>query len=99
VQRAIASVANLNDVGLSNDTAHGFRLFANRLTPGEFLDALIERHEEVQASKKKLSWLDRIEGDWTVRTPYRNQSGDLKDEIWAHPMRLVTLANFLRETA
>lgn len=99
VQRAIASVANLNDVGLSNDTVNAFRLFANRLTPGEFLDALIERHEEVQGSKKKLSWLDRIEGDLTVRTPYRNQSGNLKDEIWAHPMRLVTLANFLRHTA
>lgn len=98
VQRAIASVAALNDVGLSTVTASGFRLFVRKHTPREFLDALVERHEEVQANKKKLSWLDQLEGDWTVRIPYRNQSGDLKDEIWTHPMRLETLANFLVET-
>lgn len=99
VQRAIASVEKLDDVKLSNATSLGFRLFARRLTPGEFFDALVERHEEVQATKKKLLWLDRIDGDWTVRIPYRNQSGDLKDEIWTHPMRIATLAKLLAETA
>jgi len=96
--RAIASVAELNDAELSNDTMHGLRLFARSLTAREYLDAIMERHEEVQASKKKLSWLDQLGGDWTVRLPYRNQGGDLKDEIWTHPMRLVTLSKFLRET-
>ena len=99
VQKAIDSTAHLGDVGLSNEVVDGFRLFANRLTAGEFFDALIARHEQVQASKKKLSWLDQIDGNWTVRTPYRTQDNDLKDETWAHPMRLVTLARFLRETA
>lgn len=100
VQRAIDSVAGLEDeVGLSNETVHGLRLFDRSLTPSEFLDALIERHEEVQARKKKLSWLDQLKGDWTVRTPYRQQGGDLKDDAWVHPMRLLTLANFLARTA
>lgn len=99
VRRAIDSVAELNVDGLSNDIVYGFRLFTDQLTPGAFLDALIARHEEVQSNKKKLSWLDRIQGNWTVRIPYRSQSGDLKDEIWVHPMRVVTLANFLTETA
>ena len=99
VQQAIASVDKLDDVGLSNETVQGFRLFASRLTPREFFDAIIERHEEVQTNKKKLSWLDHLEGDWTVRIPYRKQSGDLKDDIWTHPMRLATLAKFLAETA
>ncbi len=99
VQRAIDSVAKLDDVGLDNDTTHGLRLFAHRLTASDLLDALIERHEEVQANKKKLSWLDQLGVDWTVRTPYRQQSGDLDGDVWAHPMRLVTLANFLAKTA
>ncbi len=99
VQRAVAAVAELDDVALSNEAAHALRLFAARVTPVQFLDGLIERHEEVQANKRKLSWLDQIESDWTVRTPYRNQSGDLDDEVWTHPMRLTTLARFVAETA
>ncbi|WP_292931395.1 hypothetical protein [Noviherbaspirillum sp.] len=98
-QRAKDSVAELDDVGLHNEALHAFQHFTRQLTPTELLDALIARHEEVQASKNKLSWLDQIEGDWTVRTPYRNQNGDLNDETWTHPMRIATLANFLRETA
>jgi len=99
VQHAVISVAELDHVELSNETAHAFRLFTGRLTPVQFFEALIERHEEVQASKRKLSWLDQIDGAWTVRTPYRKQDGDLDDSVWTHPMRLVTLANFLTETA
>ncbi|WP_199542029.1 hypothetical protein [Paraburkholderia kururiensis] len=99
VQRAIASVAELDDDGLSSETAHALRLFERRMTPGSFLEAIIQRHEEVQAGKKKLSWLDQIDGEWTVRLPYRNQSDDLNDEFWTHPMRVETLARFLRETA
>ena len=99
VNRAITSIDELSDVALSHDTAFGFKLFASRLAPTQLLDALIERHEEVQRNKRKLSWLDQLDGDWTVRPPYRNQSGDLRDETWTHPMRLVTLATFLAETA
>lgn len=99
VNRAIDSVTALDDIGLRNETLHGLRLFTTKLDPREYFDALIDRHEEVQANKKKLSWLDQLEGEWTVRIPYRNQTGDLNDEIWTHPMRMVTLANFLTETA
>ncbi|NPT39721.1 hypothetical protein GNZ11_35375 [Paraburkholderia xenovorans] len=98
-QRAIDSVAELADPGLSSETAHALRLFERPVTPRSFLEAIIERHEEVQTSKKKLSWLDQIDGEWTVRVPYRNQSDSLNDEIWTHPMRVETLARFLRETA
>ncbi|AIS96924.1 hypothetical protein [Burkholderia thailandensis] len=99
VKQAIASMSELDEVELGKQAALVLERFAAPFTPHEFLHALIERHEDVQAGKNKLSWLDRINGDWTVRIPYRNQSGDLNDEIWVHPMRLVTLANFLTETA
>jgi hypothetical protein len=52
----------------------------------------------VQSVKQKLPWLDQIDGDWMVRTPYRNQDGNLDDANWVHPMRIVTLANLLRWT-
>jgi hypothetical protein len=99
VQKAIGAVGELDDEALSAEVARELRLFARNFKPNEFLDVLIERHEEVQARRKKVSWLDQLEGDWTVRTPYRNQNDDQKDGIWAHPMRLMTLANFLAETA
>ncbi|MFV3378735.1 hypothetical protein ACNE9Y_31985, partial [Pseudomonas sp. NY11226] len=84
---------------LASETLQALQSFALPLTPATFLDALIGRHEAVQAGKRKLSWLDQIDGEWTVRAPYRNQSLDLKDEIWTHPMRLQTLATFLAQTA
>lgn len=99
VQRAIQSVDALDDAGLSNDTRRAFREFERPHTPVSFLDALIARHEAVQASKKKLSWLDQFDGELTVRIPYRNQNDDLNDKLWTHPMRVETLSRFLRETA
>ena len=98
VRRAVDSVAELDDENLTYETANAGRLFARQLSSSEFLDALIERHEEVQAKKKKLPWLDQLGNDWAVRTPYRNQGLDLKDDVWTHPMRLVTLARLLAET-
>lgn len=99
VKQAIASIAKLEDEHLFQEAAHGLQHFTHLLTPSDFLEALIRRHEEVQSNKKKLLWIDELDGDWTVRPPYRNQSIDLKDDIWTHPMRLVTLAKFLEETA
>jgi hypothetical protein len=98
VQRAIASVSQLEN-GLAHDTATNFLLFDRRLTPDQLFEALLERHEQVQAGKGKLCWLDRLSEEWTVRVPYRNQPGVLDDEVWTHQMRLTTLARFLSETA
>lgn len=69
VKQAITSISELDEVGLGNQAALVLERFAAPFTPHEFLHALIERHEDVQASKDKLSWLDRINGDWTVRIP------------------------------
>jgi hypothetical protein len=104
VRRAMDSVSEVSDSSqINNELAHltatNFSLFDASLTPRDFLDALLDRHEEVQAAKGKLSWLDQLAGEWTVRTPYRDQPGDLEDTSWIHPMRLTTLARFLWETA
>lgn len=98
-QRAIDAVSEVGDEGLVSETLQALQSFALSLTPAMFLDALIVRHEAVQAGKRKLSWLDQIGAEWTVRAPYRNQSLDLNDETWTHPMRLQTLATFLTQTA
>ncbi len=94
-KRAIDSVAELCDDGLSLETVNAFSPFMSTFTAEQFFDRLTYRHEDVQAAKQRLSWLDRLNGDWTVRTPYRNQDGNLSDATWTHPMRLATLANLL----
>jgi hypothetical protein len=99
VRRAIDSVAALDDDALAHETELGFGLFQDVSSVQAFFDALVARHEQVQAGKKKLSWLDRLDADWTVRSPYRNQTIELSDDVWTHPMRLVTLANLLARTA
>lgn len=98
-RRALDSVCELDDTSLAIDAMKTLQPFARNFTAAEFFDMLLERHEHVQASKNKLSWIDRIDGEWTVRTPYRSQSGELNDDTWTHPMRLTTLALFLAETA
>jgi hypothetical protein len=97
--RAIDAVGELGDASLSLEALNSLSPFASTFTAEQFFDSLTERHDEVQSSKQKLSWLDRLDGDWTVRTPYRNHDGNLDDAKWTHPMRLVTLANFLGWTA
>ena len=97
VRKALESAERADPV-LRQDMARSFELFQSGMGPAQFFDVLVERHEQVQADKKKLSWLDQLDKKWVVRIPYRNQSIDLKDEIWTHPMRLVTLAKFLAET-
>lgn len=98
VRKAIDSVAALGDETLAHDAEHGLCAFQDKLSAHTFFDALTTRHEQVQATKGKLSWLDQIDGDWTVRSPYRDQTEDLNDERWVHPMRLVTLAKLLAKT-
>lgn len=99
VRQAVDSVAALGDDAFAHEVEHGLAHFQGELSTQKFFDALIARHEEVQADRKKLSWLDQLDGDWTVRSPYRNQTDELHDDVWTHPMRLVTLANLLARTA
>ncbi|RZA30796.1 MAG: hypothetical protein EOP02_00250 [Proteobacteria bacterium] len=98
-QCALDSVCALDDTSLANDAMQMLQSFARNFTAAEFFDVLLERHEHVQTRRNKLSWIDRIDDEWTVRTPYRSQSGQLDDNAWTHPMRLTTLAAFLAETA
>lgn len=99
VRKAIDSVAELDDQDLAHQAEQGFAPFQRGATPVCFFDTLVARHEEVQAARGKLSWLDQVDSDWTVRTPYRNQTDVLHDDVWTHPMRVVTLANLLARTA
>jgi hypothetical protein len=98
-QRAMDSVSALGDEGLAVDAMRALQPFARHFTSGGFFDMLIERHEQVQHSRNKLSWIDRIDKDWIVRAPYRGQNDALDNSAWTHPMRLVTLARFLAVTA
>ncbi|GAA4758454.1 hypothetical protein [Gordonia alkaliphila] len=75
-----------------------FEAFTEPLDPLQFAQALITHHHRVQANKAKLSWLD-VDGDgWRVRRLFRDQP-ELDPTAWLHPMRLTTIAIFLKATA
>lgn len=94
---AVRSAAAV-DEGLGGEVAECLQRFGRDLSPSDFFDALLGRHQEVQAAKGKLMWLDEIGGGFVIRPPYQNQSLDLDAAVWTHPMRLHTLVAFLRET-
>lgn len=98
VRRAMDAVALL-DEALAHKVADGFSLFDRALSPAEFVDALISRHQQVQEAKGKRMWIDPIRGKWVIRPQAPGQSLDLDDSHWTHPMRITTLVDFLRATA
>jgi len=96
VRRAIDSAAAYDDTRALQVTT-ALSSFEPRMAAGDLFDTLISRHGDVQADKGKRIWLDQIAGGWCVRAQYRQQSV-ADDEWWVHPMRLLTLTQFLRET-
>lgn len=97
VSTAIAAVENL-DVGIATSVVESLSMFESVRRRTEMFDALMDRHETVQAAKAKRSWLDAYADDWLVRGPYQNQPF-ASEGAWSHPMRLRTLVQFLRETS
>lgn len=97
-KHAIDAVAAL-DESLAHKVADGFAHFDRAMAPAEFVEALIERHQQVQEAKGKRMWIDPIRDKWVIRPQAPEQSLDLDDDLWAHPMRVTTLAEFLRATA
>lgn len=97
-RRAIDAVAAL-DESIAHKVADGFTHFDRAMAPGELVESLIERHRQVQEAKGKRMWIDPIRDKWAIRPQAPAQSLDLDDALWAHPMRVTTLAEFLRATA
>lgn len=98
VRRAVDAVGELDD-GLGIDASIALGAFSQPFDAASFIEALIARHEQVQAAKGKRMWIDAIGSEWFVRTPYRRDWGQLDNQIWTHPMRMETLLNFLVQTA
>ncbi|CCH78211.1 hypothetical protein BN12_2620026 [Nostocoides japonicum T1-X7] len=99
VRRAVEATTEL-DEGLAMDVGSALGDVDRGFTAHEFVEALIARHQQVQAGKGKRMWIDEIKhGWWFVRSPYRRDWGVLDDEAWTHPMRIQTLLGFLARTA
>ncbi|GAB92723.1 hypothetical protein [Gordonia rhizosphera] len=98
VSHAIEAASNLDDQ-LAADISNCLNGFEETMDPAAFVNRLLSRHDQVQTDKQKRLWIDPHGKNWLVRPPYRNQSVDLTNTNWIHPMRLKTLANFLQETA
>ncbi|MGW0024718.1 hypothetical protein [Rhodococcus sp. NPDC003383] len=95
--RAVEAVGALDET-VASDVSQLLSRFDRNLTPPEFVTSLILRHQDVQEAKHKRMWLDHLNNRWVVRPPYRNRSLDLDNAYWTHPMRVNTLATFVRET-
>jgi len=97
VSRAEESAAAYDDT-LAFQVSSAFEAFASPMKAEDLFETLIGRHAAVQAAKGKRTWLDEIAGGWCVRPQYREQVVHDDDSMWVHPMRIATLAQFLRET-
>jgi hypothetical protein len=97
VKIALAAAEKL-DVGVATDVTESLCSFEHIHGSTDLLDALMERHEKVQAAKAKRSWFEAYAEDWLVRGPYQSQRV-VPEGSWSHPMRLRTLVQFLQETS
>lgn len=97
-KRAVDAVAEL-DESLAHEVVECVSHFNRAMTAVEFVNALINRHQQVQEAKDKRMWIDPIRGKWMIRPQSPRQNVDVPDVIWTHPMRLSTLAEFLRATS
>lgn len=86
------------DPSLTPKVVGCFEWYEETSPPAALIEALIGHHERVQTAKGKRMWIDPLRGRWMVRPQAPRQRLDLLDEVWSHPMRISTLAEFLRAT-
>jgi len=87
------------DPALAHEVSSSLGQFEACTTLDRLYEALIHRHDRVQAAKGKRMWVDPVDSRWAVRPPYRSISDDLPEGTWVHPLRLRTLAAFLEATS
>ena len=61
------------------------------------VEALLDRHDDVQARKGKRSWFERDERGFAVRGIGRLDEGFAERSEYLHPYRLIALRSFARD--
>jgi hypothetical protein len=88
------------DTGLATAFAEEFDTFNGRSRPADFVEALLERHRQVQRRKPpegKAPWFESDGTGCVVRAAYRNEEGGRHDGSYVHGYRTQPLWAFIKD--
>ena len=89
-------------VGADNGVEERLGEFAIERPAAELVEVLLDHHERIQSAKPpsgKRPWFEPLRSGWVVRPPYGSAQVAPMDGTFLHPMRVVALSRFLRESA
>lgn len=92
-----AAVDPLETVGLSADFETALGSLGEDMAADQRVEALLDRHDDVQARKGKRSWFERDERGFAVRGIGRLDEGFAERSEYLHPYRLIALRSFARD--
>lgn len=75
--------------------------FAIPRSPAQFVDLLLEHHEQVQSAKPphgKRPWFEPLRDGWVIRAPYGTAEQPELGPWFVHPVRIAPLRRFLQDT-
>jgi hypothetical protein len=88
-------------MGMSPRFLQAFPLVADKTSPKDWVQRLLEHHRKVQSAKPpngKLPWVERFDdGCYMVRPGYLREQGGIGDDSYAHAYRLNSLWSFAED--
>ena len=92
-----AAIAPLEAVGLATEFQLALGSLVEDMSVDQRVEALLDRHDQVQADKGKRSWFDRDERGFAVRGIGRLHDFVEERTDYLHPYRLIALRSFARD--
>lgn len=92
-----AAMEPLEAVGLAADLVTELGVLSEDMAPDQRVEAVLDRHEVVQARKGKRSWFERDERGFAVRGIGRLDDGFEEGFEYLHPYRFTALRSFARD--
>lgn len=97
-----AVVADLiGPLGESPRFIQAFHFVAEKASPKDWVQRLLEHHRKVQSAKPpngKLPWVERFDdGSYMVRPGYLREEGGIGDDSYVHAYRLSSLWSFAED--
>ena len=87
----------LEEVGLAGEFEAELGQFAEHLPADQLVEAILDRHDEVQARKGKRAWFERDERGFAVRGIGRLDDPFVPRAAYLHPYRIFALRSFARD--
>lgn len=91
----------LAPIGESPRFMRAFQFVAEKASPKDWVQCLLEHHRKVQSAKPpngKLPWVERFDdGSYMVRPGYLQEEGGIGDDSYVHAYRLSSLWSFAED--